>query len=79
MNEQLYFTSPFGLERVRAEHRFVDGWGWAWAVSMYDGTHWQTVDSGYAKSDRRCLRRIAECLVTLAEYEDLDEWSEEPF
>lgn len=79
MDEQLYFVSPFGLERVHAEHRFVEGWGWTWAVSMYTGHEWRTIDSGHAKSDRRCLRLIAACLEVLADYEDIDALVDETF
>lgn len=79
MNEQLYFVSPFGLERVHAEHRYHEGWGWAWAVTLYDGVEWHTVDSGYSKSDRKALRAISECLATLADYEDIDELLEDSF
>lgn len=79
MHDQMYFMSPFGLERVRAEHRFIEGWGWTWAVSIYSGHHWATVDSGHARSDRRCLELMAECLATLAEYEDAEGLYEDLF
>lgn len=69
MNEQLYIESPFGLEVVHAETRYHEGWGWAWAVRLWDGHRWGTVDSGYAKSDRAALRKVAAALEDLADYE----------
>lgn len=72
MDEQLYFVSPFGLEHVRAQTRYTEGWGWSWNVSAWDGVVWSTIDSGYSRSDRKAIRAIAEVMDRLAEYEDID-------
>lgn len=70
MYEQLYISSPFGLEKVVAEYHFVQSWGWAWAVKTWDTYRWQDVDSGYARSDRHAMRELARVLELLAAYEE---------